>query len=263
MRKSVKLLVIAVFGVFGLALFLSSVGAAGVGLSVAGMAEPGKTPPRNAGTAANATANKALNANANVTKTAANTEPANVIVETGKPAAPAAATTGASKPQPTPGGGKMITKQFTLGQGSLSEYGEVAFNHDTHAFQLYSPDGKSVVGCAECHHTDQPKSALKLPLITSERDTVLTLDTWRASSQKVSECKACHFQDGNVPDGKTMPTATYTEKGKSVTKNLNNELAYHINCNTCHDEAYKLRPELKKRPGFATGKDCTVCHLAN
>lgn len=178
-----------------------------------------------------------------------------------------------SKPTPTPAvtstpvkppaENKTMRKEFTLGKDSLSEYGEVAFNHETHAFKAYSPDGKSVVGCAECHHTDQPKSALKPPLVTSERDVVLTHDSWKASSQKVNECRFCHFQDGSEPDGKTMPTATYTEGSKSVTKDLNNELAYHINCNTCHDSAAKLRPDLKKKAGFATTKDCLLCHKSN
>jgi hypothetical protein len=99
--------------------------------------------------------------------------------------------------------------------------------------------------------------------MTSERDVTMTFDTWKASPQKVSNCRDCHFQDGNVPDGKEMPHATYTEGGKSVTKDLNNELAYHINCNTCHDQAAALRPELKGKPGFATSKDCTICHKKN
>lgn len=163
-------------------------------------------------------------------------------------AAPAANTTGAT-------GNKKITKSFTLGKDSLSEYGEVAFDHETHAEGKYSPDGKSVVGCVECHHTDQPKSAMKPPLVTSERDVVLTMATFQASSQKVSECRACHFQDGSVPDGKTMPALNG--------KDLNNELAYHLNCNTCHDAAVKARPELKGRKGFATGKDCLICHTKN
>lgn len=179
-----------------------------------------------------------------------------VTAEAAPTPTPAAANT-AVKP---PAGGKTITKHFTLGKDSLSEYGEVSFDHDLHAFQNYSPDGKSVVGCIECHHTDQPKSALKPPLATSERDTTLTMEVFQASNQKVSQCRDCHFQDGNLPDGKTMPSATYTDGGKSTKKDLNNELAYHINCNTCHDAAFKLRPELKKKPGFATSKDCTVCH---
>lgn len=158
---------------------------------------------------------------------------------------------------------KKITKKFTLGKDSASQYGEVAFDHETHAEGKYSPDGKSVIGCVECHHTDQPKSALKPPLVTSEREETLTMASWQASNKKVNECRSCHFQEGSVPDGKTMPSATYTEGGKSKTKDLNNELAYHINCNTCHDAAAAARPELKKKPGFATSKDCTVCHKAN
>lgn len=156
-----------------------------------------------------------------------------------------------------------IPKTFTLAKDSLSEYGEVAFNHESHAFQKYSPDGKSMIGCVECHHTDQPKSALKLPLSTSERDVVLTIETWQKSTQKVSECRACHFQDGSVPDDKKMPFAIYKDGDKETTKELNNELAYHINCNTCHDAAAKLRPELKKKTGFATTNDCTICHKEN
>jgi len=148
-----------------------------------------------------------------------------------------------------------IPKSFVLAKDSLSEYGEVKFDHDSHAFKQYSPDGKSVMGCVECHHTDQPKSALKPPLATSERDVTLTMEVFQKASQKVSECRACHFQDGNVPEGKTMPV--------SSKKELNNELAFHINCNTCHDAAFKLRPELKTKPGFATSKDCTVCHKAS
>ncbi len=160
-------------------------------------------------------------------------------------------------------GDNTIPKTFTLAKDSLSEYGEVAFNHDNHAFKNYSPDGKSPMGCVECHHTDQPKSALKPPDVTSERNVTLTMDIWKTTTQKVSECRACHFQDGNVPDGKTMPTATFTDGGKTTAKDMNNQLAFHINCNTCHDAAFKLRPELKSKPGFATSKDCSTCHKTN
>lgn len=158
---------------------------------------------------------------------------------------------------------KTIPKSFVLGKDSLSEYGEVPFDHDTHAFAKYSPDGKSVVGCVECHHTDQPKSAMSPPYVTSERDVVLTFDNWKTSTQKVSECRACHFQEGSVPDDKTMPSLEYTVGSRKVTRDLNNELAYHINCNTCHDEAAKLRPEVKRKAGFATSKDCMICHKPN
>ena len=158
-------------------------------------------------------------------------------------------------------GDKSIPKNFVLGKDSLdSKWGEVAFDHDSHAFKNYSPDGKSPLACTECHHTDQPKAALKLPLSTSERDVAMTFDVWKASKQKVSDCRACHFQDGNVEEGKKMPSATYTDGGKSTTKELNNQLAYHINCNVCHDAAFAARPDLKAKKGFATTKDCGTCH---
>ena len=175
------------------------------------------------------------------------------------PAAANIAPTPAPAKQDPGNGGKEIAKTFTLAKDSQSEYGEAAFDHENHAFKMYSPDGKSVVGCAECHHTDQPKSALKPPLVTSERDVALTIEVYKASAQKVNDCRACHFQDGAVPDGKTMPNVTYAKGAKDLT----NELAYHINCNTCHDAAFKARPELKSKPGFATSKDCTICHKKN
>jgi hypothetical protein len=229
MRNLAKLIVISVFGLGAIFIFLSGIDHFGIGSAVwAQVAFNSKPTPSNTAANSNTTSN-----------------------------------TSAVKPVEAPPSDKTIAKTFTLGKDSLSEYGEVAFNHDSHAFKPYSPDGISVIGCAECHHTDQPKSALKPPLATSERDVALTHEVWKASAQKVNECRTCHFQDGNVADGKTMPSATYAEGGKSTTKELNNELAYHINCNTCHDAAAKLRPELRKKDGFAMTKDCTICHKTN
>jgi hypothetical protein len=224
MRNLTKLLITFLFSSAALFLFLNDAG----GPQAAAQVSPktSSTPP-------------AANANTNAAANSASTTPA------------------------AAGGDKKIPKAFTLGKDSQSEHGEVAFDHDSHAFKMYSPDGKSSISCTECHHTDQPKSALKPPLSTSERDVALTLESWRVSAQKVKECRSCHFQTGNAPDGATLPTATYDERGKKVTKDLNNELAYHINCNTCHDAAAKLRPELKGRPGFATTTDCMTCHRPN
>ncbi len=186
--------------------------------------------------------------------------PSAIAQSNATPTPPPTNTAPAAKPST---GDKTIPKEFTLGKDSLSEYGEAPFNHENHAFKPYSPDGKSVVGCTECHHTDQPKASLKPPLVTSERTVALTMDSWKSSTQKVNECRSCHFQAGNIADGKTMPSASYAEAGKTTTKELNNELAYHINCNTCHDSAAAIRPELKKKAGFATTKDCTICHKKN
>ncbi len=253
MNNSVKLVAIAVFGVFVLGWFLNSVGAASVSSRNLIASGPTPTPLRTTNANAkpmNMAANSAVkSANAAADAMPAMTPPANTASNAN------ASKTGSSSP-----GGSTIPKSFTLATDSQSEYGEVTFDHDSHAFKMYSPDGKSVMGCVECHHTDQPKSALRPPLSTSERDVAMTFETWKASSQKVNNCRTCHFQDGNIPDGKTMPSATYTDGGKSTTKQLNNQLAYHINCNSCHDAAAKLRPELKKKTGFATSKDCAVCH---
>lgn len=234
MKNPAKLIVISVFGLCAIFLFLGSVDLTKFTPVVLAKVSP--TPPANLPPANVPPGNTSPVGNANAVKPPA----ANTVAATGD---------------------KTIPKHFTLGKDSLSENGEAEFDHEAHAFKNYSPDGKSVMGCVECHHTDQPKSALKLPLSTSERDTTLTFDVWQKSAQKVSECRACHFQNDNVPDGKTMPSATYPDTGK--TKVLDNQLAFHINCNTCHDEAFKLRPELKKKPGFATSKDCNVCHKIN
>jgi hypothetical protein len=229
MKNLAKLVVISVFGIGALFTFLSSVDVSGFGSEVSAQAKATPTPANTRANTNTAPAANTVNANAN-----------------------------AAKPTPPPAGGKTIPKTFTLDQDGGE--GAVPFDHDTHAFKNYSPDGKSVVGCVECHHTDQPKSALKPPLVTSERDVVLTFDSWKASAQKVNECRSCHFLPTDIPEGKEMPTASYTERGKTVKKDLNNELAYHINCNTCHDAAAAARPALKGKPGFATGQDCKTCH---
>lgn len=166
-----------------------------------------------------------------------------------------------AKEDAAPAGERKIPSEFILGQDSVSEYGEAPFNHDNHAFKNYSPDGKSVVACIACHHTDQPKSSLKPPLVTSERDQILTLELYKSTNIKISGCRDCHFQDGAEPDDKEMPTLTVMKDGFEEIQELNNEIAYHLNCNTCHDEAAKLRPEVRKTEGFATTKDCNICHV--
>src|ERR1700716_1680004 len=66
---------------------------------------------------------------------------------------------------------KTQPKEVVLDKDSQSDkYGDVAFNHENHTTKMYSIDGKSVLSCVECHHTDQPASALKAPLKTSERE---------------------------------------------------------------------------------------------
>jgi hypothetical protein len=152
---------------------------------------------------------------------------------------------------------KELPKKVTLSKDSQSDkYGEVAFDHETHSVKTYSVDGKTVLTCVECHHTDQPADVLKLPLKTSERKVLLTADVLKApDALGVKNCRACHLQVGD--DSKEMPAVTY--EGKSTPTKLNNEIAYHQNCNVCHDAAIKARPVLKgKIPG---GEDCVPCHV--
>jgi hypothetical protein len=161
-----------------------------------------------------------------------------------------------SASQDSPEESKVQPKAVTLGKDSQSDkYGEVAFNHENHATKTYSIDGKNIIACVECHHTDQPASALKPPLKTSERDVVLTAALLQAADAKaVKACRACHLQAGD--DSAPMPTVTYA--GKTTPTKLTNEIAYHTNCNICHDKAIAARPALKgKIPGT---NDCLTCH---
>jgi hypothetical protein len=151
---------------------------------------------------------------------------------------------------------KVQPKETVLSKDSQSDkYGEVPFNHETHSLKPYSPDGKTVLTCVECHHTDQPAAGLKAPLKTSEREVVLTAEVLNAADAKpVKSCRACHLQAGD--DSAPLPAVQYADK-PAPTK-LTNEVAYHLNCNLCHDKAIAARPALKgKVPG---SNDCLPCH---
>jgi len=152
---------------------------------------------------------------------------------------------------------KELPKKTLLDKDSQSDkYGEVAFDHETHSTKPYSPDGKTVLTCVECHHTDQPAAGMKPPLKTSERAVALTLDVLKApESLGVKNCRACHLQVGD--DSAEIPKVTY--EGKTTPTKLTNEIAYHQNCNLCHDAAIKARPTLKGK--IAGSEDCVPCHV--
>src|SRR5437016_14673695 len=155
----------------------------------------------------------------------------------------------------TPEESKTQPKEVTLDKDSQSDkYGEVPFNHDNHTTKNYSVDGKSAIACTECHHTDQPASALKPPLKTSERDVVLTTALLQAADSKaVKTCRTCHWQVGD--DSKQIPTVTYM--GKPTPTKMTNEVAYHKTCNICHDQAIAARSALTgKVPGSNDSFPC-------
>src|SRR5687768_15512600 len=101
--------------------------------------------------------------------------------------------------QDIPKESKIQPKEVVLGKDSQSDkYGEAPFNHETHSTRNYSIDGKAVISCVECHHTDQPASALKPPMKTSERDAVLTTALLATADAKpVKSCRVCHLQAGD------------------------------------------------------------------
>ncbi|MCA1629951.1 MAG: cytochrome c family protein [Acidobacteria bacterium] len=132
----------------------------------------------------------------------------------------------------------------------------VPFSHENHAAKNYSADMKSVLGCAECHHTDQPKAALKGVLKTAERDELLTAALLEKPDAKpVKSCAACHTQEGVKPAGlAAIPEVTYPEESDPTI--LTNGEAYHRNCITCHESVKKLKADTK------APTTCASCHVA-
>jgi hypothetical protein len=130
----------------------------------------------------------------------------------------------------------------------------VTFSHENHATKNYSADLKSVMGCVECHHTDQPKSALTGVLKTSERDEVLTAALLeKADAKPVKDCRSCHAQEGAKPASLAAnPEVTYPDESDAIT--LTNEEAFHHNCNTCHEAVKKIKADTK------APTTCAQCH---
>ncbi|MFN2456037.1 MAG: cytochrome c3 family protein [Pyrinomonadaceae bacterium] len=144
---------------------------------------------------------------------------------------------------------KVQPKQVTLDKDSKSDkWGDVAFNHETHTLKNYSRDGKSVIACVECHHTDQPTPPA--PYKLAERKAALTTANLNDEGP-VKSCRTCHFQE----DTKPSPKLTYP--GDSDPTELTNKEAYHRNCNVCHD-AYKEKFPDTKAP---TSSQCAACHV--
>ena|SRR2546423_4269856 len=160
--------------------------------------------------------------------------------------------------QEIPKESKEQPKKIKLATDSLDDkWGEVAFDHENHTLKNYTPDGKAAPACVACHHTDQPKDALKPPLLTSERTVTLTADVLKdAAATPVKACRTCHLQAGD--DSKALPVIT--KDGKQV--KMDNENAYHTNCFACHDAAIKAKPELAAKISGSDPKGCNKCHVA-
>lgn len=150
----------------------------------------------------------------------------------------------------------ILAKDSEAKDGELKK--EAAFDHVKHSTDpLYSVDGKTVAGCADCHHTDQPTApAGQAYLKKFERKEMLTTAELEKSKQPVKSCRACHLQASEEPTDEYPPDSiSYAkEAGKTATKDkITNEEAYHLNCNTCHEAARKRAP---KSP-----QACADCHV--
>lgn len=164
--------------------------------------------------------------------------------------------------------GKEQPKEMVLNQGSKATGAGrkgVAFNHETHSLMKYSADGKSVIGCAECHHTDAPAGTLKgefttddgrkVKFTTSERNAVLTTALLAApAAAPVKGCRECHAREGEKPAGWPKMPELPNPDGDPDPIPITNVEAYHDNCNTCHKQAKKLNPASR------APNSCAECH---
>lgn len=217
-----------------------------------------------------AASNVSSTANTNKTTANANTTTANTNATATTPAA------GSTTKHAVDIDGKVIpdesttepTKPIILAKDSEDTKNgemkkEAAFDHAKHATDpTYSVDGKTVVGCAECHHTDQPKAPAGQDYLKKfERPEVLTSAGLKSSTKTVKSCRVCHFAASAEPTDEYPPDSiTYPkDSGKSATKDkILNDEAYHLNCNTCHDQATKNKTRAK--PAKAP-QACADCHV--
>lgn len=161
-------------------------------------------------------------------------------------------------------GGQVPKDEYKLSTDSKKDKAKsiaVTFSHVNHATKNYSVDGTKLIGCVECHHTDQPAAeAAKHPPLKSghpaDRTVTLTAETAKdAKTPKVETCRTCHAQEGDKPKiGDAIPEVTY--EGDTDPTVLTNEEAYHRNCNGCHDAAVEAR-KIKTAP---TNNECIKCH---
>ena len=135
---------------------------------------------------------------------------------------------------------------------------EAAFDHSKHTTDIiHSIDGKTVTACIVCHHTAQPSAPKgKEYLKKFDRKEILTAKQLETSKEPVQSCRACHIQASAPETDDDPPKSVKYPKsmGKDPTGKLINKVAYHINCNSCHDAAMNRDPTLK------APADCSDCH---
>jgi hypothetical protein len=135
---------------------------------------------------------------------------------------------------------------------------DAAFDHVKHSTDAnYSASGKAAPSCVECHHTDQPAAAGQPFLKKFERKEALTAKQLETSKEPVKSCRACHFSP-TAEDTDEYPPKSITypaDLNRPPSGKLTNDIAYHINCINCHNDAKKRDAKLKAP---VTCEDCHV-----
>ena len=156
--------------------------------------------------------------------------------------------------------GKKPKDEYVL--GPYAKLGGVKFSHVEHTTKNRSVDGASPIACVECHHTAQPASeAAKNPLHKTvwpaDRTTTLTADLFEKdpNAPPVTACTDCHARAGTKP--KLLPEIpTLKIEGAAEPVVLDNQQAFHRNCNSCHDDVAKTG----RASTGPTSKKCVACH---
>jgi hypothetical protein len=143
-----------------------------------------------------------------------------------------------------------------------SKLGPVTFNHADHATKNHNIAGNAPITCVTCHHTAQPaaevtKNPLHKTAWPADRTTTLTLDLIAKGAAAVGDinCDDCHARAGTTP--KTWPEIpTIKAEGSDQVITVTNQVAFHRNCGSCHEQVLKARPDAKA----PAPQKCSRCH---
>ena len=146
--------------------------------------------------------------------------------------------------------------------GPYAKLGGVKFSHTDHITKNRSIDGTKPIACVDCHHTAQPASGVvKHPLHKTawpaDRTTTLTAELLEKdpTAPPVNACTECHARTGTKP--KLLPELPKIKvEGVAEPITLDNQQAFHRNCNSCHDEVAKTG----RATTGPTAKKCVACH---
>ena len=146
--------------------------------------------------------------------------------------------------------------------GPYAKLGGVKFSHTDHITKNRSINGTKPIACVDCHHTAQPASeVVKHPLHKTawpaDRTTTLTAELLEKDpiAPPVNACTECHARTGTKP--KLLPELPKIKvEGVAEPITLDNQQAFHRNCNSCHDEVAKTG----RATTGPTAKKCVACH---